>query len=124
VLQVRVEVMVRTVQMEKFQLHQVLQDPRDHKDLQVQQGLQDPRDQLVQQALQDLVVELQGLQAQPVHRVHREVLDLRDLQVLPAQQVLLVQLVLPVHKVKQEQLVLQEPQVFQKRSMDQSVSEI
>ncbi len=89
--------------MEKFQLHQVLQDPLDHKDHQVQQDRQDLRDQLAQQALQDLAVEHQDPQVQPVHQVHREVLDLRDQLVRPEPQVRLAQLDQQVHKVKQEQ---------------------
>jgi hypothetical protein len=100
--------MVGTVQMEKFQLHQVLQDPLDHKDLLVQQDQQVPRDQPAQQALQDLAVEHQDLQVQPVHQVHREVLDLRDQLVRREQQVQLEQLDLQVHKVKQELLEQRE----------------
>jgi hypothetical protein len=124
VLQVRVEVMARMVQMEKFQLHQALQDPQDRKDLQVQQDLPDPRDQLVQQAQLDLAAGHQDLRVQPVHQVHREVLDQQDLRVQLAQRAPLVQLVLQVHKVKQERLVLLELLVFQKLFMDQSVLEI
>jgi hypothetical protein len=97
--------------MEKFQPHQVLQDPLDHKDLLVQQDQQVPRDQLAQQALQDLAVEHQDPQVQPVHQVHREVLDQQDQLVRPEQLVQLAQQDLQVHKVKQEQL---EQRVFLK----------
>jgi hypothetical protein len=104
------------VQMEKFQMHQVLQGLLDRKDPQEQLDL---RDQPVQQARQVQVEEHQDQQEQLVHQVLREALDQRDQQVLPAQQVRLVQLDLLAHKVRLEQLEQLEHLECQKLFMDQ-----